>query len=437
MSLSARLSNIAPPGMPALPTLSLITATCGRIHARWPDVVAEPAVKDREVLVQEMCRRVEQNAWRDAKLSRVTSAARALFDTERRNREDLASLREFYFSEIKASTRKAFLSAMFSVFLASYEPGAAHTTSLSLALRSVQHRLNAKWQKLLRIMPECLDAVGAHIAIAARMLRMANPWLGLKAIGIQSPHAPGIMDFAHLEFVKRLQPQLHERPTIDKLLEWLGPVGKEARMSGAAEAVAAILDPWVDSPPPQDVAEDVFARLVDMYGDPRVQRGGIWGSISARAKTAIMRWLTHANIKFFLDVVSSVEDSHMWEPRRRFWLELYRAGRIDSAWVAFSRDGAALAKQLSKGDNQSHSLAFGLQTAGGSRTTTSLLILQIGSKIVVEGSHNYKVHIFNRSDDGAPALYQYRYDCETIRLSPFAKAKSHLGGWQQWVMEHI
>lgn len=53
----------------------------------------------------------------------------------------------------------------------------------------------------------------------------------------------------------------------------------------------------------------------------------------------LMRWLTGENIRFFLDVVSAVETSHMWEPRRKFWLSLYNQERIDAAWVAFSAGG--------------------------------------------------------------------------------------------------
>ena len=56
-----------------------------------------------------------------------------------------------------------------------------------------------------------------------------------------------------------------------------------------------------------------------------------------------MRWLTGQNIRFFLDVVSHVETSHMWAPRRKFWLGLYEQRRIDAAWVAFSRKAAEFA----------------------------------------------------------------------------------------------
>lgn len=61
----------------------------------------------------------------------------------------------------------------------------------------------------------------------------------------------------------------------------------------------------------------------------------------------------------------------------------------------------------------------------------------MGRKIVIEGSHSYKVHVFDSTNLRAPALYGDNYDCDDIRDIPGAKAKSHLGYWQGWVMENI
>ncbi|MBV8112641.1 MAG: hypothetical protein JO012_23075, partial [Hyphomicrobiales bacterium] len=83
------------------------------------------------------------------------------------------------------------------------------------------------------------------------------------------------------------------------------------------------------------------------------------------------------------------------------------------------------------------------QVSGGSRSNTSLLILRIGGKIVVEGSHGYKVHVFDERNPAAPKLFQSHYDCERIRRSisdsaTGAEAKrSHNGDWQGWVLERI
>ena len=437
MSLSSRLARSPTLVERSLPALNRVVAATERVMSRWPDVVAEPSVTDREALVQEILFRLKTNSWDDVKLSRVTSAGRALFDEERREREDLTELRNFYVDEIRASTRAAFLSAMFTVYFASYAPGATHTIALAKALKSSSDRLSSRWRLLIQNLGDCLNPRTAHTAIAEAMLKMDDPWEELKALGIRSPHSAGVMDHAHLAFVSKLRPQLDQRLVLKRLIGWLKPAGEEARQSGAAEAISAMLTPWVTRKPPLNLDRFLVSTLVDMYGDPRVQRGGIWAGVEPEKLAVIMRWLTGENIKFFLDVVSQVEDSHMWEPRREFWLGLHQEGRIDAAWVAFSPAGAEVARtSASQGENH-RALAFGRQVAGGHRSTTSLLILKIGSKIVVEGSHNYKVHIFNDGHAGVPQLYRLDYDCELIRMNRLAHARSHTGGWQNWVMEYI
>lgn len=124
----------------------------------------------------------------------------------------------------------------------------------------------------------------------------------------------------------------------------------------------------------------------------------------------------------------------MWAPRRKFWLGLHDQKRIDAAWVAFSKEGVEFARRKGA-DNRF--LRFGRQEAGGSRTNTSLLILKIGNKIVVEGSHSYKVHVFKDDHPKAPKLYEGRYDCEHIRLLPGSWSVAHNGDWQGRVLEHI
>jgi len=326
---------------------------------------------------------------------------------------------------------------MFSVYISSFVSGAAHTRELSSALRDVQNRLGARWKALLSAIPDLLEPAFAHEAIAHRMLDMSDPWTGLRSIGLRSPHAPGIMNEAHLAYVRMLQPKLFERSEMEKLIAWLKPDRQEAKVSGAGEAISALLGHWIDNAPAADDLRYLTENLVGLYGDPRVQRGGAWAAVPESHLAVVMRWLTGENIRFFLDVVSKVERSHMWEPRRNFWLGLHEQGRIDAAWVAFSDEGEIEARKRSESSNSRGTLRFGRQMAGGSRINTSLLILKIGRKIVVEGSHNYKVHIFDSSNKQAPALYQLEYDCEEIRTTPGAKDRSHIGHWEGWVLENV
>jgi hypothetical protein len=424
---------------PALPALNTLSGRVERILNRWPDVVANPPERDREALVQKMRLHLEADNWTDVKLSFVTSAARALFeDEERRQRPELAHLRQFYFEEVRASTSQGFLGAMFSIYMSSFVADSNHTWEIANSLKSAQARLGMRWRQLLDQIPEFLNPRRAPAALATRMSSMVDPWNGLKQIGIRNPHAPGFMNAAHLRYMEQIEPRLGARLDVERLLDWLKPEGMEAKMTGAGEALSAVLGHWTRSDPPSDYVRYLTENFVGMYGDPRVSgKGGVWASVPKERMDVILRWLTGENIRFFLDVVSAVEDSHMWEPRRKFWLGLHTKGRIDAAWVALSDKGVSEARRRSAVAGQRGTISYGRQIAGGGRANTSLLILKIGRKIVVEGSHNYKVHVFDSSNQSAPTLYNPSYDCERIRLLPGSRAQAHLGNWQSWVMEQI
>jgi hypothetical protein len=324
---------------------------------------------------------------------------------------------------------------MVAVYLGSYLPGSIHTLQLGRSLTQVVSRLGGRWAALTQAVPRLLDGTSAHEQIGQLMQSMPSPWTDLKSIGMHRPHDTGLMTHAHLAFVRGVRPSLQSEPSIDKLLSWLKPEGvTHAKSEGAPESIAALLEPWSHDPP-DDLRTDLTARLTSFYGDPRTRREEVpWSEVPESLVERISRWLTGENIRFFMDVVSDVETSHMWEPRRRFWLQLHKERRIDSAWVALSDQGASLARKRSMGKL---GLSFGRQTAGGNRAYTCLLVLKIGSKIVVEGSHSYKVHVFREGAPKTPKLYQGRYDCEDIRMIPGADARSHNGDWQGWVREHI
>jgi len=434
MSLFAKLNQSILYQPASLPAPTRLAAAARRILSRWPDVVADPPERDRDRLVTEMFRRLQAGDWKGVRMSFVTSAARALFDAERRSRTALEPLRRFYYAELEASDSRSFLAAMMSVYLGSYEPGATHTVALARSLAKVRQRLDARSRLLVDEVPEVLDPKKGAEALGSLMVQMDDPWQGLRDLHLLSPHAPGIMDFAHLAFVDRVAPKLNQPTEIERLLRWLKPDGREPRASGAGEAIEALLMPWRDRDPSSQMQHDLITRIVDYYGDPRVRgRAGVWSSVSEELLAILLRWLTGANIRFFLEIVSAVEDSHMWAPREKFWLSLYNQRRIDAAWVAFSDAGAALARRKAG----TRAIPFGRQIAGGSRSGTCLLILKIGAKIVVEGSSNYKIHIFDERNSRAPKLYQNSYDCDAIRRISGAQAKMHLGYWEGWVLERI
>ncbi|MDE0659248.1 MAG: EH signature domain-containing protein [Gammaproteobacteria bacterium] len=384
-----------------------------------------------------MLRRVQRKDWETATLASVTRAGRVAFEAEFRERRDLWELRDFYLREAEASTSQAFLGALMSIYLGSYEPGGRHTRDLASALDESRDRLGRRWSGLLQNVHFLFDPRNAAGRLGTEMCKMNDPYGGLTSLGFHDPHASGLLYHAHLAYVDGMGPVLRMESGVRRMLGWLSPTGGQARVTGVKEAIEALLGPWKSREPASGIRDHLIGGLVASYGDPRVRRGGVWPQVHSDCRDVLLRWLTGASIEFFLDVVSEVETSHMWQPRREFWWDLYERGRIDSAWVAFSQDAAQTAQSLGQGSEEPGDLAYGEQTAGGSRRYTSLLILKIGNCIVVEGSHNYKVHVFREGDRRAPRLFEKQYDCEHIRLAPGHRAQAHHVGWEERVRELI
>lgn len=180
-------------------------------------------------------------------------------------------------------------------------------------------------------------------------------------------------------------------------------------------------------------------KIIAGWNDPRLHTGGIWAGFDPTLKAVLLRWLTREDMEFFCEVVSLSQKNHMWPPRRDFWLKMHDDGRIDEAWVAFSSDAYQVAARRLRQTTNAES-RFGRQV---SIPDLSLLVMRIGNKIVVDGCHSYKTHVFKIDDPNAPKLYKMRYDAVQIRRSsPLSQThywseRRRLAVWENWVEKHV
>lgn len=431
-------------GAPAAPPPAELGRAIQRVRERWPDVVPEPREEDKDALVRALLRRITTGDWAECRLREVTSAARAAFDEDRLAREEYAPVRDFLIEETRSSRLAGLLGCMASVHLNSWTPEAAHTRLLGEALIAASARLPARWSDLYRALPEIHDLSRGPERCAERMLDVADPWRALLDLGLVSPHGPGFMDHVHRRFVARMRPRLETRELehFERMMSWAHPSGRPARARDAGPVISAMLAPWRGQEPSAAFRKWLIDRLTAAWNDPRVVRGGAWATVSEEDRQVLYRWLTGASLEAFLQIVTEAEayadptERRMWQSRVTFWRKMHREGAIHAAWAAYSPEGETIAKRRAAATGDAGLRAFGRQTARGSRRYTSLLIMQINDKLVVEGSHNYKVHIFDRRDPECPALYKSDYDCERIRYARRAKSKSHNGDWTGWVREN-
>ena len=419
--------------------LDPLKSAAKRVMDRWPEVVPAVLEKDQEIIVREINSKLITGKWQGTSVAKVVQAARVLFTPKFRDRDEYQALQKFYFEEISKNPSGGFVSSMFSVYLGSYDPGSAHTIALSKTLLKEDMRLGARWQQLLLRAPSVIDPRNGYKVLGEMMAVMTSIWHELRELGFSAPHAPGIIDHAHLHYLKTVGRDFLLWSRVETLLLWLKPPNANARLSGAAESINSLLTPWLKIDCPDTFQAPLLERLVSIYGDPRVSNAPVWSGVHAACMDLLSRWLTKADMGFFIDVVTNTQRSHMWPPRRDFWLDLYRQGMIDSAWVAFCPAAEMYAKKNLIADNEIDTAKrFGRQVAKGSYADTSLLIMKIGRSVIVEGCHSYKTHIFDLNDPKAPPLFAHSYNADGIRVSS-RRSMSHLSmpSWTSWVLLQI
>ena len=420
-----------------LPALTHLERAVRRVLDRWPDVKPEPPEKERNALAREMLGRVERSDWSGVSTWRVTAGAVAAFDEARRDAEALAPLRAFYLREIEATEQQSILDGLFWVYIESFYPGADHTKRLAASLSQRAGKFGARINQLLANFDGLLSPAKAVDAVARQMVSSSEPYSDLKKLGFPAPHSPGLLYFAYLAFLEAIKGRLDRPDEQKRLLQWLRPENTQALQQGAAQAIAALLFPWQQVSPSESVQSYLTESIVGAYGDPRLIQGGVWAAFPQQLKSVLLRWLTREDMRFFCDVITQTQDHHNWPPRRDFWLRLFKERRIDEAWVAFGGAAREHAKQYYKGTgafNVDKRFAKQLDDSG----SKSLLIMRIGNKIVVDGCHSYKTHIFRADDPTAPKLYQSTYHCVDIRRrSALSKSHNPIPHWQHWVEQYI
>jgi hypothetical protein len=448
MTLDEAISRFSRFSPPALPELRYIMAAVKRVNDRWPEGTVIADKRDPEALALGLRDRVATDNWEDVRLSFVVAAASAVFDPERRDRADLAKARNFLLEEIRASTSETYLSDMLRLYQESYVLGGMHSRSLAAALGAAQGRFSPSLRRCLEELPDLLDAEDGPRRLASRMVRMTDPFVELSRAGLRNPHGPGFMELAHEALSELVAPELVRQDRIDWYINWIRPPGRDARTIGAEQAIEALTSPWINTAPSDQLRSHLVEALIEMYGDPRIKSGGVWAGVGRAHMEVIHRWLTREDMRFFTGVVDAAQKNAMWPPRRNFWLQLFDEGKIDAAWVAFSSQAFTYARQnLMREDARNADSRFGFQAARPS-TNTSLLIMLIGDKVMVDGCHSYRTHVFHMDDPMAPKMFQEGYDCEEIMRASDNRRNSasrahgspsngSIETWKRWVRDMI
>ncbi|WCA60515.1 EH signature domain-containing protein [Agrobacterium tumefaciens] len=346
---------------------------------------------------------------------------------------------DFVRREVHATTNPVLLDAAAEGYIAGWSRGGQLTKWLAGIIQERSSHLSNRWQSVFLSIPEVLDPTHAPEQLAERMVTQPDPYRWLTGVGVASPHSGNLMWELHVSWL-RILPEIKTDAQVDQVFRWILPGGR-ARASDemAASAIEKLLTPWLHKMPEQEYRKELLDRITSAYGDPRNQRPEFWSLVGAPCRGVVVRWLAGASMDALLSVITKSTANHMWPPRHHFWKGLFNRGLVNEAWVALSPAAADIAADMFAKSANAASAVAGKQTSKV-RKDTCLLIMRIGRHIVVEGSHDYRVHVFSGTDRRTPKLYQTTYDAEALIL-PVGHTDTRIhdpyGHWMKWVEERV
>lgn len=204
------------------------------------------------------------------------------------------------------------------------------------------------------------------------------------------------------------------------------------RFGLTAELARALLEPFSSRMPTKKISDEIVEKLRATIGDPRV-RPQRWQGLE-KFEPVARRLFAGQSMELFFELLAETADrTDMWAERRRFWMDYFRAGRINDAWVALGPDAVSLARkrmpELDKGF---------ARYLGSYDRSHSVLVMAIGNAIVIEGSHNMMVRFWNVSEPGAPKLGAASYERSRITTQYAGQEQiAHQGDWQSKVRQTL
>jgi hypothetical protein len=342
-----------------------------------------------------------------------------------------------YFRALRKLRSRLATKALVWSYLLHFEPGAPEIIGIGRYLSGEVRHWKWEWaQRHDRI--ELFDAERGPKMLAAEALGSDEPRQILVSAGLRGPLASsGFAVACFREAADKVRQHLQRTPTVDfvkRIVNWA--VDADGRMklsSGRRYLAEALLLPWQNGDPPDELRQYIRSVLLTALNDPRIAHGE-WVGVCDEATGIMVRWLARASLEQFLAVVDHTALEHQWEFRRAFWGAYIDRNHVRDAWVVFASTGRARANQLARENDDPGILSFGSLRGGSS--DQAVLLLRIGELIVADWSHNGTLRIWRTENQQAPKFYAGEYQATALRhASDFDQR--HMGDWQRYARDFI
>jgi hypothetical protein len=377
---------------------------------------------------------------RNLSLREMRLAASSLFEGSERLADDY-DLLEKYFAALRSVRSRMILKRLIHAYCVHFDPSHGGIQRLGAFLGAQVSALDEGWSwSEMHYRYNIFTPSLAPQALAKAAIESKDPRADLARAGLSGQlFGAGLSTYVFLSSLKTIQARLEKSPTIAEVERAIAWVRKEDGglyfSANRKDLVKALLWPWVDKDPPTDIRKSIQSFLLDVVGDPRIDRAS-WLGTDDTARGVMVRWLAQATLEQFLKVVDRVAAAHQWEYRRAFWNAYIERGWVSNAWVAFASNGATVAKQMAKESDDN--LMWRFAVLGGASADQAVLLLQIGDLLIADWSHNGKLRIWRRGNSQSPRIDEPSYIATDLRSgSDFDIAHLPPDGWQTRAESYI
>lgn len=196
--------------------------------------------------------------------------------------------------------------------------------------------------------------------------------------------------------------------------------------------IECLLEPWSETPPPSSVRQNILAKLMSAFKDPRFRTNSAhWSGISDTAIKVIRKWLAAITIEQFFEIIDKTGKEEHWEYRKAFWKAYIKKQFVDDACVALGRDAYTMARSILEKD------ATAAAILNDANKVQCVLLIKIADLTIAEFNQNGKCRFWESFGSNAPKLHQEEYSDKALRVAPplCSEALSHHGSkhytWQQ------
>lgn len=355
---------------------------------------------------------------------------------------------EAYFRRLRSLRRPNAIHAVARAYLEAFarqRPGLAEVASF---LEIETRTLARQWAEQLRAWKAFdPERSPAHLARLV-MTKNAAPREVLRQAGLPDRAlGRGLAEAAFGHELGRLQHRLKTgapEHRLSRVLQWatIGEDGSLAYKAAKPRLAAALLLPWVDRSPADEMRTRIQSFLLNHLGDPRLDPKE-WQGVEEPATQILFRWLAGASLRQFLDIIDHYALDHQWKYRRAFWTAYYRRHVIRDAWVVLGKDCRRQARIMARTTEdpswQNHAV---FARGSGAAARQAVLLMRIGDLTIADWSHNGACRIWSRNRQQKPQLYRKTYHKTDINVDADVDLNVwHMGApqyrWQNEIADYI